>query len=131
MDYEIKRSVNRNATEAAADAVTRAMEREGISPFEQTPEQRDRVRDLRAHFDAQYAEADTAESLLAKMTNQGREEAFIDLLALEHPYLLDRIAWTVLRAVATRIDRSDGYVDGRISPTLAEFATTYTRPLGR
>ena len=78
---------------------------------------------------AEYAMAEEAENLLQKMTNSGTERAFVELLASEHPYLLDKIAWTVLKAVSTRIARSDGYVDGRISPTLADFVKANVSPL--
>jgi hypothetical protein len=132
MEYEIKRQVRREALEASAEAAVAQMAREGISIFEQTDEQKARVEAIRAHLDAEYAEADLAEALLSKMTNQSRgEEAFVDLLSREHAYLLDKIAWLVLKAVSTRINDSGNYVDGRISPDLAEFASTRCMPLRR
>jgi len=129
LEVTITRQVNRHAVEAAADAAVDQMAREGISIYEQTPEQRARVQAIREHLDAQYADADLAESLLSKMANVSRGDAFVDLLSREHPYLLNEIAWMVLKAVSTRIARSDGLVDGRISPNLAEFATQFAAPL--
>ena len=129
--YTITRQVNRHAVEAAADAAAKQMASEGISQFERTPEQQARVEAIRQHLNAEYADADLAESLLSSMSNRSREDAFIDLLSREHAYLLDKIAWTVLKAVATRIADSDGYVDGRISPTLADFVKANVSPLRR
>jgi len=77
-----------------------------------------------------YEAADAVFSRLSHIANTSSPaaDAFIDILAREHPYLLNEIATIVLRAVATRIARSDGYVDGRLSTRLADFARDFYAP---
>lgn len=83
----------------------------------------DRIKDA-------YETADAAFSRLSRIANANSPaaDAFIDILAREHPYLLNEIATIVMRAVATRIARSDGHVDGRLSSRLAEHARDFYSP---
>ena len=118
MDTAIPRG---NVALAAADQAT-AAERQRLGLSYDDEAERDRMRGIADRIYAQYAAAEVVVEGLHKAANHSDESAIIDLLAREHAYLLDKIAWAAIKAVATRIDRMGGYVDGRISPVLGDFA---------
>ena len=68
-------------------------------------------------------EVKEAMDMLTSMANRGEQDTLVQGMIGQHPYLLNELIWTLLKA--TKLQCGRGQWDGRIAPPLQSFIDEY------